>query len=106
MVRAAERPVARQGAALDQAGDRPDHGRFQQLLRRQGRQQSRQALRHHRLARARRPDEQQAVVDWRRPVQVGITLSRRSSSTVIIERLIRWTEAVEVPVVFATARML
>lgn len=53
-----------------------------------------------------RPQHQQAVVDWLRPVQAFITLPRRSSSTASMERLMRWTEAVEVPVARATALML
>lgn len=61
MVGAAERPVAGQGAALDQAGDRPDHRGLQQLLRGQRRQKAGQALGHHRLARTRRADEQHGV---------------------------------------------
>ncbi|MNS06330.1 hypothetical protein D3C72_377520 [compost metagenome] len=63
MMRRAEGSVAGQGAALDQTGHRPDHGGLQQFLRRQRRQQARQPLGHHRLAGARRADEQLRVSD-------------------------------------------
>ena len=43
MVRRAKRPVPCQGAAIDQARHRPDHGGLQQLLRCQGRQEAGQA---------------------------------------------------------------
>ena len=61
MVGRAERPLARQFALCDQSGHRPDLRGFQQFLRRHRRQYAGQALRQHRLARARRPDEQQVV---------------------------------------------
>ena len=69
MVRAAERPVAGQGPALDQSRHRPDHGGLQQLLRGERRQQARQPRRHHRLARAGRPDKKQIVPPGRRDLQ-------------------------------------
>ncbi|MNJ41323.1 hypothetical protein D3C77_362420 [compost metagenome] len=78
VVGGAKRPVARQGAPLDQAGHRPDHGGLQPLHRRQRRQQSRQAGGHHRLARTRRADEQQIVAagggDLQRPLGALLAL--------------------------------
>ena len=69
MVRAAERPGAGQGAAGDQAGHRMDHGGFQQLARRQRRQDAGQARGHHRLARPGRADEEQVVAAGRGDLQ-------------------------------------
>ena len=69
MVRTAERPVAGQGPALDQPGHRPDHRGLQQFGRGQGRQQARQTLSQHRLARARRTDKQQIMAAGRRDLQ-------------------------------------
>jgi hypothetical protein len=64
-----ERPLARQPTSLDQPGHRPDHGGLQQLARRQRRQQARQTLGQHRLARAGRADEQQIVPACRRDLE-------------------------------------
>ncbi len=69
VVGTAERPVAGQGAALDQPRHRPDHRGLEQLLRRQRRQQARQARRHHRLARAGRTDKKQIMAPGRRDLQ-------------------------------------
>jgi hypothetical protein len=69
MVRGAERPRAGQGAAGDQTGHRMHHRGLQQFDRRQRRQKARQALGHHRLARAGRPDEQQVVAAGGRDLQ-------------------------------------
>ena len=69
VVRRAKRALAGQGAPGDQPGHRVDHGGLQQLLRGQGRQQARRTLGHHRLARPRRPDEQQVVAPGRGDLQ-------------------------------------
>ena len=61
VVRGAIGPRPGQGSLGDQAGDRMDHRGLEQLGRGQGRQQAGQALGQHRLARARRADEQQVV---------------------------------------------
>ena len=68
-MRGPERPLARQPTSLDQPGHRPDHGGLQQLARRQRRQQARQTLGQHRLARTRRADEQQIVSACRRDLE-------------------------------------
>ncbi len=69
MVRRAERAGAGQGALGDQAGHRMHHRGLEQLARRQRRQQARQALGQHRLARARRSDEQKVVPAGRGDLQ-------------------------------------
>jgi hypothetical protein len=63
MVRVAERPLARQPAAAQAAGDRLDHAQLEGLGRFERRQNSGKARRQHRLAGSRRPDHQQAVTD-------------------------------------------
>ena len=65
VVRRAERPGAGQGALGDQSGDGVDHRSLEQLAGRERRQQARQPARQHRLARARRSDEQQVVAAGR-----------------------------------------
>ncbi len=61
MMRAAERPPVGERAAFELARDRGDHRDFEQLGRRQRRQDRRQPRRQHRLAGAGRPDHQQIV---------------------------------------------
>ena len=61
MMRRAERPLIGERAAFDLAGDRGDHRDFEQLGRRQRRQDGRQPRRQHRFAGAGRPDHQQIV---------------------------------------------
>lgn len=77
VVRGAEGPGAGQLALGDQAGHRVDHRGLQQLGRRQRRQQARQTGGHHRLPRARRPDEQQVVSAGRGDLQgaLGVLLA-------------------------------
>ena len=65
MVRCAERPCARQAAPFEQAGNRLDLRHFQQFARRKRRQQARQALGQHGLARPRWPAEQEIVAACR-----------------------------------------
>ncbi len=61
VMRVAEWAPARQLAVVQEPGDRMNHADFQRLGRGQRRQQARQALRQHRLARSRRADHQQVV---------------------------------------------
>jgi hypothetical protein len=65
MMGAAERPAARQLAAGKLAGDRGDHADVEHLLGVHRRQDRRQAARQHRLAGARRADEQQVMAAGR-----------------------------------------
>ena len=61
MMRRAERAAVGERAALDLARDRGDHGDFEQLRRRQRRQDGGEPRRQHRLAGAGRPDHQQVM---------------------------------------------
>ena len=61
MVRGAERTAVGQRAALYLAGDRSDHGDFEQFRWRQRRQNGRQSCRQHRFSRAGRSDHQEIV---------------------------------------------
>ena len=65
-MRRAKWPSIGQRAARQMTRDRMDHRHFQQLARRQPRQDRRQALRKHRLAGAWRPAHQQIVAARRR----------------------------------------
>jgi hypothetical protein len=58
MMWGAERPAIGQRAAGKLAGDRMDHRHFEQLARPQRRQDRRQPLRQHRLARSWRAAHQ------------------------------------------------
>ena len=61
VMRAPERPPRGQPAIADLAGDRGDHRHFEELGRRERRQDRRQPARQHRLAGAGRPDHQNIV---------------------------------------------
>jgi hypothetical protein len=61
MMRRPERPPVGQRAALDHAGDRLHHGDFEQLRRRQRRQDRRKPCGQYRLAGAGRPDHEKIV---------------------------------------------
>ena len=61
VVRAAERPPARQPAALEPAADAGDHADLQHLGRVERRQEADQPCRQHRLAGAGRADQHQVV---------------------------------------------
>ena len=65
MMRGAERTAVGERAAFDFAGDRSDHGDFEQFGRRQRRQNGRQPRRQHRFAGAGRSDHQQIVAAGR-----------------------------------------
>ncbi len=65
MVRRAERAPIGQRAAFDLAGDRGDHGNFEQFGRRQRRQDRGQPRREHRFAGAGRADHEQVVAAGR-----------------------------------------
>ena len=60
-MRRAERPPVGERAVFDLAGDRGDHRDFEQLGRRQRRQDRGQPRRQHRLAGAGRADHQEVV---------------------------------------------
>ena len=69
MVRAAERPHVGERAAFEHAGDRGDHRDFEQLRRRERRQDRGQPRREHRLAGAGRADHQEIVPAGRRDLE-------------------------------------
>ena len=64
-MRRAERPAVGERAAFDLAGDRSDHGHFEELGGRERRQDRGQPRRQHRFAGAGRPDHQQIVTAGR-----------------------------------------
>lgn len=71
-MRIAERTPAGDHAALENTGNGLQDVHFERFRREQRRQDAGQALRQHRLARARRPDHQQMMVsgsrDFERPL--------------------------------------
>ena len=69
MVRLPERAAAGEGAALQRARHRLDHGDVEQLARRERRQDRRQTGREHGFARARRTVHQQVVAAGRRDLE-------------------------------------
>lgn len=69
MVRRPERPPVGQGAIGQLPGDGEDHRDFEQLARRERRQDRGQAARQHRLAGPRRPVHQKVVPAGRRDLE-------------------------------------
>ena len=65
MVRASERATVSQGAACESAGNRMDHRHFEEFAWGQGRQDRRQALGQHRLARPGRAAHQEVMASGR-----------------------------------------
>ena len=77
------------------SGERGDRGGLERLVLGERRQERRQALSEHRLARSRRPDEKHAMAPRRRDLQRGIGLTSlltyywitRATNRAILEHL-------------------
>ncbi len=90
MVRRAERARGDEGLLHEQTADAVNLGGFDGLLHRHGRQDGRHTLAHHRFARARWTDEQQAVAacggDFDRALHVVLAAHVRKIGVVVLMR--------------------
>ena len=90
VVRGPERAAVRERPVRELAGDRLDHRHFEQLARRQRRQDRGQPLRQHRLAGARRAAHQQVVAagggDLERALGVLLALDVPEVGEAVVDR--------------------